>query len=58
MGYDLPKADIDFIFSKNNKSENENLDFKEFSLAIFNRLLFKSYFKNKGTESFLATDVV
>ena len=37
MGSDLPKSDIDAIWVKHDTNHDGNLDFKEFSLAIFNR---------------------
>ena len=58
MGSDLPKSDIESIWIKHDANKDGKLDFKEFSLSIFNRELMQSYYKNKGTETFLAGDKI
>jgi Ca2+-binding EF-hand superfamily protein len=56
MGSDLTKQDIDFIWEKADQDNDNKLNFKEFSLSVFNRVLFSSYAKNKGTNTFLSND--
>lgn len=53
MGRDIKK--FDELWKKADTDKNGLLSFKEFSMAIFNRILLDSYMDVKGGDSFLKT---